>query len=142
MTANSGQPQGPRSQFSRRRRTTNNAKDSSQSGSDHQGMPARSPKALTTSLESIAILPRTPRTPRSADQRWREGDGDTIDEVELSLLGEDERRQAAQGAEEDVRPPDTTQKPFSPKDKRAIALLVVLCQCTISDDLVGWLNTL
>ncbi|KAJ3490155.1 hypothetical protein NLI96_g1649 [Meripilus lineatus] len=89
-------------------------------------MPARSPKALTTSLESIAILPRTPRTPRSADQRWREGDGDTIDEVELSLLGEDERRQAAQGAEEDVRPPDTTQKPFSPKDKRAIALLVVL----------------
>ena len=54
--------------------------------------------------------------------------GDAVDEVELSLLGEDERRQAAQGAEEYPPPPPAASKAISPKDKRAIALLVVLCE--------------
>ncbi|GBE78525.1 Uncharacterized membrane protein [Sparassis crispa] len=54
------------------------------------------PKALSTSLESIQILPRTPKTPRSGHHRWTPSDGQ-LDEVELSLLDEDERREAGNG---------------------------------------------
>jgi len=47
------------------------------------------------------------------------------DEVELSLLGEQERRQAALGVDSaDVEKPRV---PLSTKDKKAMALLIILC---------------
>lgn len=127
MTAHSAQRSQSPPQIPRRRPTAKKAKNVSHQTSEEEGMPSRSPRALSTSLESIQILPRTPKTPRSGDQRWRAGDGDAIDEVELSLLGDEERRQAAQGTGEFVAPQPPTQKSISSKDKRAIALLVVLC---------------
>lgn len=60
-------------------------------------------------------------------------DGEPIDEVELSLLGEDERRQAAEGTsledEMDHLSQGGAQKVVSSKDKRAVVLLVILCEC-------------
>ncbi|KAL4246768.1 AmpG-like permease/Acetyl-coenzyme A transporter 1 [Abortiporus biennis] len=121
MTAHSDSPPSSSS----RRRTAK--KKRSSTPSTKEGMPSRSPRALSTSLESIQINPRTPKTPRSNDRRWpREDD---VDEVELSLLGEDERRQAADGMglEEEMdyvsQPP---KKSVSSKDKSAIVLLVIL----------------
>ncbi|KAF5356065.1 hypothetical protein D9756_004015 [Leucocoprinus leucothites] len=53
---------------------------------------------------------------------------DVEEDVELSLLGEDERRQAGQGLEDDVLPPRSAgKKPMSTKDKRAMVLLCILC---------------
>lgn len=94
----------------------------------------RSPRGLTTSLESISIQPRTPKTPRSnAGPTWRASDEIGQDEVELSLLGEDEQRQAAQGMtleEEQEYLAQAEKKPTSAKDKRALALLIILCECS------------
>ena len=55
----------------------------------------------------------------------------------MSLLGEDERRQAAEGAaledEMDHLSQGSTQKHMSAKDKRAVMLLVILCECLLVD---------
>ena len=55
--------------------------------------------------------------------------GEEEDEVELSLLGDQERRQAALGVDsadvEEVR--EKPKVPLSTKDKKAVALLIVLC---------------
>ena len=54
-----------------------------------------------------------------------------VDEVELSLLGEDERRAAAEGLtleEEQAYLGQTDgKKPMSARDKQAIVLLIILC---------------
>lgn len=91
----------------------------------------RSPRAHATSLESISIQPRTPKTPRSQGPNgWTPADGEA-DEVELSLLGEEERRQAADGLtleEEQAYLSQAEKKSMSTRDKRAIGLLIVLCE--------------
>lgn len=130
MTTTSRQkPASPQAK-TRKRHPTKKAR--SPSPNAEQGMPSRSPRAQTTSLESIRILPRTPKTPRTAE-RWMPQDGEPIDEVELSLLGEDERRQAAEGTsledEMDHLSQGGAQKVVSSKDKRAVVLLVILCEC-------------
>ena len=61
----------------------------------------------------------------------------------MSLLGEDERREAADGLtlEEEQDYLSSEKRPMSPRDKRAIALLIVLCAypfrfprgCSITD---------
>lgn len=83
--------------------------------------------AVTSSLNAIHIAPRTPRSSRTP---WdASGTGD--DEVELSLLGEEERRQAANGlgeTEEQGFPAPEVKRPMTNKDKRGIALLIVLCE--------------
>ncbi|KXN81096.1 hypothetical protein AN958_06050 [Leucoagaricus sp. SymC.cos] len=80
---------------------------------------SKEPMAVTSSLHSIHISPRTPKSPREID------DGE--DDVELSLLGEDDRRRAAMDFEDDVLAPrGVGKKPMSTKDKRAMALLCVL----------------
>lgn len=86
------------------------------------------PRALTTSLDSIHIQPRTPNTPRS---RHGYDANDSVDELELSLLGEDDRRNAAEDLtlEEEQELLSDTKRPLSMKDKRAILLLVILCRC-------------
>ncbi|KAI0757425.1 MFS general substrate transporter [Daedaleopsis nitida] len=90
-------------------------------------------RAHATSLESIEVMPRTPRTPASAlSRRSHTVDPRTpndIDEVELSLLGEEERRAAAAGSSvEDGQYPAQAdgKKPFSARDKQAIVLLIIL----------------
>lgn len=114
----------------RRRRKQTKPKRSAPT-SDDDAMP-RGPHAQTTSLESISIQPRTPKTPRANGVNgWTPADADAIDEVELSLLGEDERREAAHGLsleEEQAYLSQADKKPMSTKDKRAIALLIILCE--------------
>jgi MFS transporter, PAT family, solute carrier family 33 (acetyl-CoA transportor), member 1 len=91
-----------------------------------QDMPARSlqPMAVSSSLDSIYISPRTPKTPRT----MQNGSADP-EEVELTLLDDDERRRAAEGLDADVEEdPYSVKRPISPKDKRAIILLCVLCE--------------
>jgi len=91
-------------------------------------MPSRSPRATSTSLNSITILPRTPKTPRTGERDWDPADGSNFDDVELSLLQDHERRQATEGLEDELgrfSQPDPN-KPISAKDKKAMALLVVL----------------
>jgi PAT family acetyl-CoA transporter-like MFS transporter 1 len=57
------------------------------------------------------------------------------DGVELSLLGEQERRQAALGVDsedmEQVR--EKARAPLSRKDKNAMALLIILCMHVSND---------
>ncbi|KAI0078492.1 MFS general substrate transporter [Panus rudis PR-1116 ss-1] len=119
------------SRTSRRRKARKQASDSDPATQQDPGMPSRNPRAQTTSLESIRILPRTPKTPRSSDRGWTSQDGEPLDEVELSLLDENERRAAADGlALEDemnhISGTHAVSKPISAKDKRAILLLVIL----------------
>lgn len=90
-------------------------------------------RGQSTSLESISIQPRTPKTPRGPNMNgWTPGDGETIDEVEMSLLGEEERLQAANELsveEEQAYLSQTEKRQVSAKDKRAMGLLIVLCKC-------------
>ncbi|OBZ78994.1 hypothetical protein A0H81_00307 [Grifola frondosa] len=96
---------------------------------DEEEMPHRL-GALTTSLESIEILPRTPRTPRRSRAGRRTEDDEPVDEVELSLLGEDERRDAAADLtlqeEREYLSLAGGKRPISSRDKRAMVLLIVL----------------
>lgn len=87
------------------------------------------PMAVTSGLNAIHIAPRTPRTPRT---QWNGGDEDDTQDVELSLLDEEERNQAARGlgeAEELGYITESDAKhPISAKDQRGMALLVILCE--------------
>ncbi|KAH9947960.1 MFS general substrate transporter [Amylocystis lapponica] len=88
------------------------------------------PRGLTTSLESIQILPRTPRTPRTGQHAWTVRDGRPIDEVELSLLDEDERRSMdgllTVEEEQDYLDQPVGKHPMSSRDKKAMVLLIIL----------------
>jgi len=81
--------------------------------------------AVTSSLNSIHISPRTPRTPRP-----NMGDEDA-DDVELSLLNEEDRVRSAQEFQENdsiSEQEDVLKRPISAKDKRGMVLLCVLCK--------------
>ena len=87
--------------------------------------------AVTSSLNSIHISPRTPRTPRTS----RPGIGDDEEEdVELSLLNEEERLRSARDFLDheptSSKPEDASKLPISAKDKRGMVLLCVLCKLT------------
>jgi hypothetical protein len=82
--------------------------------------------AVSSSLSSIQIQPRTPKTPRLEDG--------AEEEVELRLLGEHERRQSQD--EYDGNGIPETEEPAKPhvisaKDKRNMVLLCVLCKCKL-----------
>jgi hypothetical protein len=85
--------------------------------------------ALSTSLDSIQIQPRTPRTPRDMrhDQATpsplRAGAGADGDEVEMRLLDV-----PADGFEVEKEPPAHSGH-ISGEDRRAMVLLCVLCAC-------------
>ncbi|PSS37198.1 hypothetical protein PHLCEN_2v969 [Hermanssonia centrifuga] len=114
----------------RRRKSPNDTK--STLPADQEGMP-RSPRGQTTSLEGISILPRTPKTATvraNGFPGWSSEDSGNMEEVEMSLLADDERRQAAEGMtveEEQEYLSRSEKKPVSSKDKKAIALLIILC---------------
>ncbi|KAJ4473901.1 hypothetical protein J3R30DRAFT_3406733 [Lentinula aciculospora] len=108
-----------------RQRRKNRAKASSPRSSSPDISSEPMPKghkypALSSSveLEGIQIRPRTPRTALHSEN------GDAVDEVELSLLNEDERRAAA--ASDTDLPSSRTKAGVSTKDKRGMALLIVL----------------
>lgn len=85
---------------------------------------AGGPMAITSGLNTIHIAPRTPKTARSPY-------GANESDLELSLLGEEERSEAASDlgdTEEQGFPIPEVKRPISNKDKRGIALLIVLCE--------------
>jgi len=87
------------------------------------------PRAIATSLDSIQIHPRTPKTPRSQSRHVWSSEERAADEVELSLLEGDERRELADGLsveEEQVYLAQPLKRPLSARDKRAITLLIIL----------------
>ena len=99
------------------------------------------PRAVATSLESIEIVPRTPRTPATARRPHGHGGRtpDDVDEVELSLLGEEERRAAAADMtveeEQEYLAQADGKRPFSARDKQAVVLLIILCAyCLVDTD--------
>ena len=74
-------------------------------------------RGTTSSMDNVRIQPRTPR----------QGPHDT-EEVELTLLEEDEQRQAAFGAsDDDSARGGRPKRPMSTKDKRSMGLLCILC---------------
>lgn len=81
---------------------------------------------VTTSLDSVQVTPRTPRTMRGdiddADADYVIGSR-SAEEVEMSLLGDEERRHADAGFAEHTK----HKAPLSSEDKRAMVLLCVLC---------------
>jgi hypothetical protein len=76
--------------------------------------------AVTSSLNSIHISPRTPKTPRNVG-------GDDESDVELELLNEEQRLEADRDVDEPVVH-TPAKKPISAKDKRSMVLLCVLCE--------------
>ncbi|KAG2023153.1 hypothetical protein CC2G_000840 [Coprinopsis cinerea AmutBmut pab1-1] len=80
------------------------------------------PMAVTSSLNSVYISPRTPRTPRVVAEH-------EDDDVEMELLAEEERERARRGLETEPDVPvknAAVAKKFSAKDKRSMVLLCVL----------------
>lgn len=109
--------------MSARRKGASGAKLSKTALSDSSG-DMLDPRVMTTSLDEIHISPRTPRM----DQ-----DGD--DELEMNLLGDEERRRAAPGFNGSARSHESeTKRAISVRDKQGMVLLCVLCQCTMFSD--------
>ncbi|KAJ7480190.1 acetyl-coenzyme A transporter 1-domain-containing protein [Mycena galericulata] len=79
-------------------------------------------QAVSSSFSSISVSPRTPK----AAHRMGLDDEEGEDDVELSLLGEDERQQAANGLDVEEQRDHAATHPLSSEDKRAMVLLCVL----------------
>lgn len=97
---------------------------------------SRKPSALDMSTDPAGLHGRSSslqrnqasiRPPHSAN--GHDYGGEEEEEVELSLLGEQERRQAALGVDtEDMEEVSEKMKaPLSRKDKQAMTLLIILC---------------
>lgn len=91
-----------------------------------RGMPPKplDPMAVSSSLNSIHIAPRTPKS-------FRMGFEDAEEGVELSLLDEDDRRQATYGLDDEDDTLFDSKREVSAKDKRGMVLLCILCACGI-----------
>jgi len=92
--------------------------------------PVLSP-GISTSLQNVQITPRTPRVLRPKPEADADADhfvgGADSEEVEMSLLAEEERARAGAGfADENGRLEAKHKVPLSPEDKRAMVLLCVL----------------
>ncbi len=89
---------------------------------------SKDPMARSSSLNSIQVGPRSPITSRSHHTADRM-ENDAEEGLEMNLLGDEERRQAARGLDgygDDFH--DDSKHPMSAKDKRAMVLLCVLCE--------------
>jgi hypothetical protein len=87
------------------------------------GMPrsANSAHGQSSSLERMQAEARSPRSRSGADYPRDENE----DEVEMRLLGNEQRDTLLTEADEDK---DRSAKPMSTKDKRAMTLLIILCK--------------
>ncbi|KAF8061016.1 acetyl-coenzyme A transporter 1-domain-containing protein [Lyophyllum atratum] len=110
---------------------SNNAEhDQQQAVADEEDMKPTSisgnSMAVSSSLNSIQINPRTPKTPRTP----RMGIDDAEEGVELSLLGEEERERASRGLRDDedseIEEVNPLKRPIGAKDKRNMVLLCIL----------------
>jgi MFS transporter, PAT family, solute carrier family 33 (acetyl-CoA transportor), member 1 len=94
-----------------------------------EDMPTARPMAVSSGLNAIHIAPRTPRISKL---QWNGVEEDDTQEVELSLLDEEERLQAARGLgqteEQGYVGGLDSKHPLSAKDQRGMALLIVLCE--------------
>ena len=113
---------------SKQPRLRNKSKKDKEANEGEEDMPQR-PMAVTSGLNAIHIAPRTPKT--SKTQR-NVVDEENTQEMELSLLDEEERKQAARGLGETeeqgyVSEPDA-KRSLSSKDQRGLVLLIVLCE--------------
>ncbi|KNZ78133.1 hypothetical protein J132_01658 [Termitomyces sp. J132] len=90
---------------------------------------------MSSSLNSIQINPRTPKTPRPSRVELDNAE----EEVELSLLGEEERQQAARDLDEVEEEVSSLKKPIGAKDKRNMVLLCILCGCPYDSPLRTYL---
>ena len=90
--------------------------------------------AHATSLQSIEILPRTPKTP-GAVRRGHGRPSDDVDNVELSLLSESDRRAAAEDLsldeEQEYLAQAEASKSVSSRDRQAMVLLTILCASSL-----------
>lgn len=84
--------------------------------------PGPTPMAVTSSLNSVYISPRTPKTPRVTNE-------DEESDVELELLNDQQRLEADRDVDTLVEHHDAAKRPISAKDKRSMVLLCVLCMC-------------
>ncbi|KAH7929383.1 hypothetical protein BV22DRAFT_1029629 [Leucogyrophana mollusca] len=83
-------------------------------------------KAVSSSLDSIRISPRTPTAMRTVRRSTDVGDSE---EVELSLLDEEERSRAARDLNDGEvlgHLDAAKKKPLSNRDKKAMVLLIIL----------------
>lgn len=81
--------------------------------------PGPTPMAVTSSLNSVYISPRTPKTPRVTNE-------DEESDVELELLNDQQRLEADRDVDTPVEHHDAAKRPISAKDKRSMVLLCVL----------------
>ncbi|TFL03674.1 MFS general substrate transporter [Pterulicium gracile] len=83
--------------------------------------------AVSTSLDSVRVTPRTPRPDSNGNGRDKEADGE-VDGVEMSLLSEEERRRAAAGLEDEMTllGGPAVKKGLTKQDRAGIVLLCVL----------------
>lgn len=90
------------------------------------GMPrsANGAHGQSSSLERIQADARSPRSRSGADYPRDENE----DEVEMRLLGNEQRDTLLAEADEDK---DRSAKPMSTKDKRAMTLLIILCKSLV-----------
>lgn len=79
--------------------------------------------AVSSSLESIHIPPRTPRSAVGSDDNLQ-----SMEEVEMSLLTTEERQRAATGVSPHDAYVSKGKAGMSTKDRRGIILLIVLCE--------------
>jgi len=74
-------------------------------------------KAASSSLDSIRISPRMPI-----------GSSSETEEVELSLLSEEERASAGRDGDAQIHADATKTTAMSSSDKKAVILLIILCR--------------
>lgn len=124
-----------RSNESSKRTKTDSEKSNGKLVAEHMKTSTLDPSsmAVSSSLNSIHITPRTPLSSRMGVNI-----GEDEEDVELSLLGADERRQAAFGLE--VEQEEDHKKPISLKDKKAMVLLCVLCEFMSTKSVASFLR--
>lgn len=106
--------------FKPRKRNKNTRQTGQAAAADDMAHNSGGGRTSSLALDRVQMHPRTPKTPI------------TFDEVELQLLGEDDRRQAALGLSDEFPPVHDPKRPFSARDKRAMVLLIVLCESIIA----------
>jgi len=106
-----------------RHRTSNNINVDVQG--DMNTSMSRHKAAVASSLDSILVPPRSSSTVRTSR---RSVDTDSGDGVEMSLLNGDERAGATSDLDDDDELLEKKSKAMPARDKRAMVLLIILCQ--------------
>lgn len=113
----------------RRKNRLGDRAESSPPESDQEPMPKLN-GAVSSSLESIHIPPRTPKNALGSGEH-----ANSMEEIELSLLTSEERRRASAGLSLDDAYVSKGKAGMSSKDKRGMILLIVLCECSLFRDM-------